>query len=877
MQQVVDSSLLSAADVRALIDSLPAEERPHGADQLAQELVRRKLLTAYQLEQIQAGQGRSLVLGNYAILDKLGQGGMGLVLKAEHRRMKRLVALKVLSPQVVRTPELLRRFQREVEAAAKLSHPNIVIAHDADEAGDTHFLVMEYVEGTDLSTLVKRDGPLPVGTALDYILQAAHGLEYAHQHGVIHRDIKPANLLVSVVSCQLSVAPDDRTITADHGRLTTDHGQRTTLKILDMGLARVESAGGTQDELTGSGQIMGTVDYMAPEQAANTKRADQRADIYSLGLTLWYLLTGRPAYPGDSAVEKLMAHQTQPIPSLRTQRPAVSSALDAVFVKMVAKTPEVRYQTMTEVIAALESCRGTASSAATDLEATLDMSSPHVATDPHTQATLATPRPAWWRDRRVAAIAAGVLVMLLGVWIVKAAWPRGSSRESLSSNDAAASNNAPAKTTRGPNAADLKSEISDLKFEEPPPLDEWLKGRTILTVAQDGSGIFTSIQSALNALKRGQVVNVLDNGPYRENLSVLAVPDECGLVSKVGTLIAPDGYKYYAEEPSGRNWQAHHVKSQGSFRLSGFVFLTNDDGKKSRCLDAHAGLVLEHCVFAGHGTNALSRDLGTFQTSPGHQRTVIRDNIFCRICYVLQNGGDVLITRNLYAVPAATAFQLDISSHEGRRRWSVVAQNVVQGIQECLQVSGVDSRAGVPDEIRIEGNTLDCLDAGLRFLRRLPPSRVTIRNNVFSASPALSFSQGAENDVAGAAEWQVDHNGYKGDFAIVSFPSSFRNVKWSAPFFEKEMDRRNCFRVTADGPLATGGAGGDLPTYIGALPPGPAPPEGDWFTRLLERWEEVQQRIEKRQAEDAAVGREVAPGTAKDAPSEKPRTLEKVQ
>lgn len=351
---------------------------------MARELVRRKLLTAYQVEQIQAGQGRSLILGNYVILDKIGQGGMGLVLKAEHRRMKRLVALKVLSPQIVRTPELLRRFQREVEAAAKLSHPNIVVAHDADEVGGTHFLVMEYVEGTDLSTLVKQRGPLPIDQALDYIVQAARGLEYAHQHGVIHRDIKPANLLVSVVSRPLSVGADDRTITADHGQLAT-------LKVLDMGLARVQSVGGEQDELTGSGQIMGTVDYMAPEQAANTKRADQRADIYSLGITLWYLLTARPAYPGDSAVEKLMAHQTQPIPSLCSQRPGVSSALDAVFAKMVAKTPEARYQTMTEVIAALESYRSTASSTAADPEATLDMSSSQMATDPKTQASLPAP------------------------------------------------------------------------------------------------------------------------------------------------------------------------------------------------------------------------------------------------------------------------------------------------------------------------------------------------------------------------------------------------------------------------------------------------------------------------------------------------------
>ena len=196
VSQIVDSSLASADDVAALIDSLPAEKKPQDGEQLAMELVRLKKLTAYQAQQIYAGKGRTLVLGNYVILDKLGQGGMGLVLKAEHRRMERLVALKVLSPKVTKSPEAVRRFQREVKAAARLMHPNIVAAFDADEAGGTHFFVMEYVDGSDLSTLVKKQGPLPLDQALDCILQAARGLQYAHERGVIHRDIKPANLLL---------------------------------------------------------------------------------------------------------------------------------------------------------------------------------------------------------------------------------------------------------------------------------------------------------------------------------------------------------------------------------------------------------------------------------------------------------------------------------------------------------------------------------------------------------------------------------------------------------------------------------------------------------------------------------------------------------
>jgi serine/threonine protein kinase len=328
---LVETGLMSHADIRDVVNGLPAERRPQDAQGLIRELVRLHKLTTYQAQQIYQGNGKGLHLGNYAILDKIGQGGMGTVLKAEHKRMRRVVALKVIGPKSSSSQSAARRFHREVEAAAKLIHPNIVTAFDADEADGTNFLVMEFVDGADLSTLVKLDGPLPVETAVNCVLQAARGLEYAHSKGVVHRDIKPRNLLLD---------------------------RDGTVKILDMGLARVEtSSGADQTDLTGSGQIMGTIDYMAPEQAVNPKDADERADVYSLGITLWYLLTGRIVYRGQTILEKLVAHREQPVPSLAEACPSVSAELDAVFRKMLAKKPQQRYQNMTALIADLERCR----------------------------------------------------------------------------------------------------------------------------------------------------------------------------------------------------------------------------------------------------------------------------------------------------------------------------------------------------------------------------------------------------------------------------------------------------------------------------------------------------------------------------------------
>ena len=331
---VVASGLMSAEELAKCQAPLPPERRPSSAEELAKLLVRQRRLTPFQAKCLWQGDTKGLVFGEYVVLDKIGQGGMGVVLKARHRRMDRLVALKTLPRPAMKQPGAVERFYREVKAAARLNHPNIVTAYDAGECQGVHYLVMEYVDGQDLASLIKEHGPLPISQALEFVIQAARGLAYAHQQGIVHRDIKPGNLLV------------DRS---------------GVVKILDMGLARFlvpsSQTSQTEEPLTGTAQVMGTCDYMAPEQAVSTHHVDGRADIYSLGCTLYRLITGRTPYQGHTLLEVLMAHREAPIPSMRALRPEVPEPLDAVFQRMVAKQPEDRYASMGEVVTALEACQ----------------------------------------------------------------------------------------------------------------------------------------------------------------------------------------------------------------------------------------------------------------------------------------------------------------------------------------------------------------------------------------------------------------------------------------------------------------------------------------------------------------------------------------
>ncbi|OAI54362.1 hypothetical protein AYO44_03580 [Planctomycetaceae bacterium SCGC AG-212-F19] len=304
---------------------------------LVQSLVERGWLTAYQADRLLQGQAAALLLGPYVILECLGEGGMGKVFKARHATLERVVALKVLRPELVADRETVSRFYREIEVAGHLpDHPNLIRAFDAGPFGTTHFLAMEYVAGTDLDRLVQQAGPLPIEEACDFMRQAALGLQHAHQHGLVHRDIKPSNLLVS----------------------SGPGATAGIVKILDLGLARLRGANknGARENafLTSDGPVtLGTVDYQAPEQALDFHRADIRADIYSLGCTFFYLLTGKPPFGSGPLAVKLMRHQQAEPPDLKERRPDVPDGLIPIIGRMLAKKPADRYQTPGEVAAAL--------------------------------------------------------------------------------------------------------------------------------------------------------------------------------------------------------------------------------------------------------------------------------------------------------------------------------------------------------------------------------------------------------------------------------------------------------------------------------------------------------------------------------------------
>ncbi|HWA98620.1 MAG TPA: serine/threonine-protein kinase [Pirellulales bacterium] len=331
------SGLLTQAEIEEAVAELTREsngaKRSFSDERLATKLVEMCRLNRWQAEQLRAGRTK-FNLGPYQIIDSIGQGGMGQVFKAEHTIMGRVVAVKVL-PRSRSTPEAIVNFAREIRAQAQLDHENLVRAYDAGHDGNVHFLVTEYVPGTDLRRLIRAQGRLSMTTAASIVTQAARGLDHAHSRGLIHRDVKPGNLLVT---------PDGRT------------------KVSDLGLAGYFNES-EQTDVYG-GKVVGTADYLAPEQIITPDKLTPASDVYSLGCTLYYSVTGKVPFPGGSPSDKARAHCNLPPLDPRRLNPELSDDFVEVIADMMAKKPDQRVQNCTEVAARLAAWVGSALPAA---------------------------------------------------------------------------------------------------------------------------------------------------------------------------------------------------------------------------------------------------------------------------------------------------------------------------------------------------------------------------------------------------------------------------------------------------------------------------------------------------------------------------------
>jgi eukaryotic-like serine/threonine-protein kinase len=324
---VKQSNLVTGDVLKRLMTDLQAEGVEVDSRVIADELVERALLTRWQADKLLQGKHKGFFLGKYRLLKLLGKGGMSSVYLAEHVLMRRQCAIKVLPTKRVNDTSYLGRFHREAQAVASLDHPNIIKAYDVDKEmekdTEIHFLVMEFVDGRSLQELVQQEGPLGFERAADFIRQSAEGLAHAHQAGMVHRDIKPGNLLID---------------------------RNDVVKLLDMGLARFFHEG-EEESLTVAHdeKVLGTADYLAPEQALDSHSVDARADIYSLGCTFYFLLTGHPPFTEGTLAQRLMSHQTKTPPPVTGDRPDIPPGLLAILEKMMAKKREERYQTAAEV------------------------------------------------------------------------------------------------------------------------------------------------------------------------------------------------------------------------------------------------------------------------------------------------------------------------------------------------------------------------------------------------------------------------------------------------------------------------------------------------------------------------------------------------
>jgi serine/threonine protein kinase len=731
-----------------------------------------------------AATGERVLAGRYKLLEKLGAGAMGTVYKAQDLKLGRTVAIKILPERSTPDPEAVARFQREARALAKLSHVAIVQAYDEDEDAGRHFLVMEFVAGRNLATVVQDNGGLPPTRAADYAHQVALGLAHAHERGLVHRDLKPGNILL---------VPDG------------------TVKILDLGLARFlqDQIGDATLTLEGSG--IGTPDYMAPEQFTRAKSVDPRADIYSLGCTLFHLIAGRVPFPTSSLTEKFAAHEGLTPPPLEELCPEMPAGLALAVGRMMAKRPEDRFQTAAEAAEALAPYVAGSSMSFSGLKATASWHGSQLGIK---VASKRRQRRQWMMVAGAGALAAAGIP--LGIW--QSGIFDGPDNDG-SSGSAGGSGGSDPPTAKAP--------------DDP----------NVLTVAQNGDAEYRTINEALAAATAGKTIRILDDATYNEKLvfsdrqkhagvtidapqratvqstgmravalSVKGVPDVTvrGLRLKSGgrvqTLVAVDG------AAPGLRLDGLDLDAVGADDCEVIMFYGADHA------DDEPPAIVERCTIRGgrlaisvQGYRAITREVVPCR------RVIIRENtIFQPGTGIVGIGAlvEVQIVGNRICGPTGQA-GIQLQSLAGARQ-ILVANN---SILDCSTAFLLWDEQAQGEEVELSGNLiLSPSSADMVFVR---------------AGPRDDAPSGAGDTKQLLEKWTFGDN-----WRELTEPKDTENSPWipvakgdvrhdKIEVLSRVPHDADFLRPAADSPLATKGTGGDLPAYVGAVPP-PGVAAWDW-------------------------------------------------
>jgi hypothetical protein len=709
-------------------------------------------LTPFQVQQLLVGRGEECVLaGRYHLTELLGTGGMGAVFVARDTQLNRIVAIKVMAAPLLRDPGAVARFQREARALAHVCHPAIVQAYDVGQDREQHYLVMEYVPGMSLAQSLKEEKRIPPLVAANYIYQVALGLQHAHAQGLVHRDIKPANLLLTP---QMSV------------------------KILDLGLARFVQDQIGEGSLTREGMGIGTPNYMAPEQFTNACSVDPRADIYSLGCTLYHLLAGEVPFPGSSLSEKARAHAEAEPPSLEERCPAAPAGLVQVVRRMMAKRPADRFQTAGELADALAIYVGDSAPERPRLKTT--------AANPCGLTASALPKrmPRAMRLAvATAAAAAGlVLIALITFW--------GTTREKQPGGG-------------GPSGVLLV------------PSDP-----NVLSVAQDGTGQFRTLGEAVTQVKPGQTIRVLDAGTYEETVQLSNPEQHAGITLEAvqKATIKPPTAAYVGllvqrvPNVTVRGFRLEVDKGETQFasgilgKCPGVLFddlhFTCSRRFKTCAISlktvelpqGEPPVTVQNCTI--HGFQYGIRVEGTENEFCRSIR--LRDNKLFRCGFGIWTSGwitDLHITTN--QVWECGTADIELDGFTNVSSGILMANNTLQNLGTCLQIR---------DPIR-----------GVR--------EVEIRNNVLLTSEGLDIAFLGKDQTA-LKEWLLGNNWRQvrapapRDRAFGQWVRSPKDtVVEKIKLLSLDPQNTHFLRPARESPLATGGAGGDLPGYVGAVPP----------------------------------------------------------